>query len=86
MATAFRHKQRVAVSKFRRNCDTMDQWTAVWKALCIAWQQGPLQNVIDCFQVDSSLGLSEAAQDSFCRAMSLYATFIMALSHRRNGC
>lgn len=46
-------------------------WASTWKAVCIAWQQGPVQQIVQCLQHADSDGLTEGAQDLFSNAMSL---------------
>lgn len=46
-------------------------WASAWKAVCIAWQQGPVQQIVQCLQHADSDGLTEGAQDLFSNAMSL---------------
>lgn len=46
-------------------------WDALWKALCIAWQQGPVHQIVKCLEQTNAAGVLEEAQDAFCDGMTL---------------
>lgn len=48
---------------------------ALWKAVCIVWQQGPVHQAVESLQQASVAGVSEEVQDAFSVAMATYASF-----------
>lgn len=43
----------------------------IWKAICISWQQGSVQQIVECLQHADDNGVSEVAQDAFINALTL---------------